>query len=92
MDVVECDIPLLLSKETMKRLDMSIDFGTGSASVLGKEINLMSTRSGHYCIPLSQCVREEINIVLNDSELKKKTRDEKKNSAIKIHRQFCHQF
>ena len=90
VDVVECDIPLLLSKETMKRLDMSIDFGTGSASVLGKAVNLMSTRSGHYCIPLSPFVREEINIVLNDSELKKKTRDEKKNSAIKLHRQFCH--
>ena len=87
VNVVKCDSPLLLSKETMKRLDKSIDFGTGSASVLGKAINLMSTRSGHYCIPLSPFVREDINI---DRELKKKTSDEKKNSAIKLHQQFCH--
>ena len=90
VDVVECDIPLLMSKETMEGMKMKIDFATGMANVLGQDIKLVLTRSGHYCIPLSQCIKEEVCAVFNDSELGHKSREEKKRSAVKLHRQFCH--
>ena len=89
VDVVECDIPLLMSKETMEGMKMKIDFETGVANVLGQDINLVSTRSGHYCIPLSQCIKEEVCVVFNN-ELERKSREDKKRSALKLHRQFCH--
>ena len=90
VDVVDCDIPLLMSKGTMERMRMKIDFESGIANILGKDIKLESTRSGHVCIPLSKYTKEEINAVFSDDTLREKTRDEKKKSALKLHRQFCH--
>ena len=90
VDVVDCDIPLLLSKETMKKLDMNIDFGTGIASVLGMNVDLMTTNSGHYCIPLVTTAKEHVKIVLDESHIKEKSQEDLKKIALKLHRQFCH--
>ena len=54
-DVVESNIPLLLSKEDTKRFNVKTDMQNDTAEILGKEVNLDTTSSGHYCIDLQSC-------------------------------------
>ena len=46
-DVIDNDIPLLLSKDTMKRANTVIDFQNDTAVFFGVKVNLVSTQSGH---------------------------------------------
>ena len=52
-DIVQCKIPLLMSKKSMSRAKMILDFGKNTASIQGRIIKLKTTRSGHYALPLS---------------------------------------
>ena len=47
-DVVDSDIPLLLSKDPMKRAVTCLNFEDDSVTVLKKKIPLSCTSSGHY--------------------------------------------
>ena len=49
--IVDCDTPLLLSKDAVKRAEMRINFVTGPIKVFGLKQKLL-TPSRHYCIPL----------------------------------------
>ena len=53
-DIVDRDIPLLLSRESMKRAGMSIDFKSDTATVFSSTVRLNVTKSGHYTIPLTK--------------------------------------
>ena len=53
-DVVESDIPLLLSKHSMKKSNTVLDFEKDSVSMFGEKLQLQCTDSGHYYIPLSR--------------------------------------
>ena len=53
-DVVECNIPLLLSRDAMKRAKMQINFENDTVVLAGKTVNLICTSTGHYCLPLAQ--------------------------------------
>ena len=55
-DVVECGIPLLLSRKTLKTLKMVLDFENDTMISKGKKdgaIPLVNTKSGHYALPLT---------------------------------------
>ena len=47
-DVVESDIPLLLSKNSMKKAKAVLDFDNDEITFLGVKESLIVTRSGHY--------------------------------------------
>ena len=51
-DVVPSDIPLLLSRKSMKKANMTLDFKNDSAEIFGNVVQLMTTQSGHYAIPI----------------------------------------
>ena len=53
-DVVKSEIPLLLSKESMKAAESKIDFVNDRINIFGKDIHLHFTTSGHYAIPLNE--------------------------------------
>ena len=53
-DVVDADIPLLLSKTAMKRARMTLNFNNDTAEMFGKRIKLLCTTSGHYHVPISR--------------------------------------
>ena len=53
-DVVDSDIPLLLSKDTMKRAGTCLNFENDSVMMLKKKIPLRCTSSGHYYIPITK--------------------------------------
>ena len=52
-DVVDCNIPLLLSLNVMKKADMVLIFKHDIVQLHGGYVNLKLTTSGHYAIPLS---------------------------------------
>ena len=55
-DVVECGIPLLLSRKTLKTFKMVLDFENDTITYKGRRdsaIPLVNTKSGHYALPLT---------------------------------------
>ena len=75
VDVIPSDIPMLLSKAEMV-LYMLED----KVEVLGKSLNLDTTSSGHYLLPL---IDESINIQEIFSINLKEANDEEKAAALK---------
>ena len=53
-DVVNSDIPLLLSKDAMKRAGTCLNFEDDTVMMLKKKIPLSCTLSGHYYIPITK--------------------------------------
>ena len=65
--------------------------------MLGENVKLSFTESGHYCVPISnkkQLIRQngkdQVKIVLHVSDLSSKGIEEKRKMALKLHRQFSH--
>ena len=51
-DVVDCNIPLLMSKTSMKKARMRLDFATDTVGICGRDFEWRSTFSGHFVLPL----------------------------------------
>ena len=93
-EVVPSNIPLLLSKETMKRAKAKLNFDEDKIEMFGENQPMVCTANGHYAIPISKSSLDintdsyaaESSIVLFADE---ETRD-KKAIAKKLHTQFCH--
>ena len=99
-DVISNDVPLLLSKDAMKRANTVIKFQSDEVSMFGKNINLKFTTSGHYAIPISK----NASVAHQDEESEKPTcvyfsnvkkiddadKTEKMKMCVKIHKQFSH--
>ena len=95
-DVVNSEIPLRLSKESMKPAGTKIDVLEDKIDIFGKDISLHFTSSGHYAIPLYD--RYEGSASLDDSrfievfltidKLHNKSQAEKVQIAIKLYQQF----
>ena len=47
VDIVPSNLPLLLSKELMKRANMKLNFQNDTITAFGQRINLIVTKSGH---------------------------------------------
>ena len=90
-DVINSDIPLLLSQASMKWANMNLNFKDDTASVFGKTIELVVTKSDHYAIPLTvSCqIIHSRNANVNVTLTVQTTLDKKK-MAQKLHRQFAH--
>lgn len=83
-DVVDRDIPLLISKPEMKTRGFILDFNNETLTVDGSNHVLQTTSTGHFKIPLWQ-EDEEVNVCVTDmSEI------EQRKTLLKLHRQFRH--
>ena len=80
VDVIPSDIPMLLSKAEMKKSNMVLYMLEDKVEVLGKSLNLDTTSSGHYLLPL---IDESINIQEIFSINLKEANDEEKAAALK---------
>jgi transposase InsO family protein len=91
-EVVKADIPLLLSKDSMKKAGTILDLSNDSAKVFGENVQLELTSSGHYCLNLRpdrlQKIQEPSERVL--TMIDNMSQDDKKKSVVKMHRQFGH--
>ena len=81
-EVVNYDIPLLLSKPDMKRMGFKINLENDTLEVNGQFIDLDTTSSGHYFIPLKEC---EVKIETVQLVAEQKTYKEKKTMINKLH-------
>ena len=52
-DIVESKIPLLLSRRSMSKVGMIIDFSKHTAIINKRHVKLKRTQSGHYGLPIS---------------------------------------
>lgn len=84
-DVIDSDIPLLLSKSDMKRTQMCLDLKNDTAEIMGKTATLNCTNAGHYCIPI---LKEEMPVFAVD--LKTISEKERKKELNKLHCVFGH--
>ena len=82
----------------MKKAEMSIDFSKDTVTIFGKTQKLLFTSSGHYCISIGKQIEScmKLDLVNNDnntilfSDWEHKSRKEKHDAMIKLHRQFSH--
>ena len=92
-NVVENEIPMLLSQKSLKSAGCNLDFTTDTATLLGQNIKLTKTNTGHYCVPLSKYIlgpTSDTKIVLHTNCLEGLTIPQKKQKALKLHKQFSH--
>ena len=97
-EIFNCDLPLLLSKDPIKKAEMSTDFSKDTVIIFGKTQKLLFTSSGHYCIPVGKQIElcTKLDLVNNDNNMiifsgwEHKSRKEKHDAMIKFHRQFSH--
>lgn len=95
--VVSDQIPLLISKQTMKKASMILDFKNDTVEAFGAKQRLIFTNSGHCSIPLnSKNTKEEVcvcavdNIILTNEDNSDPDRKTILNNISKIHKQYCH--
>ena len=92
-DIVQSDIPLLLSRSSKKKANMHLNFEDDTVKAFNQDINLVVTKSGHYVLPLtlpcqllSRCGADpKLNVTLSAEHTKSK-----EEIAVKLHRQFAH--
>ena len=89
-DVVESDIPLLLSRTAMKKAAVKMDLENDTATIMGKEVAINLTTSGHYCIPIDKSEEVPVeNVCAVNLEILSK--QDRIKTLLKLHRQFAHQ-
>eukprot|EP00112_Aurelia_sp_Birch-Aquarium-sp1_P025873 Seg886.5 transcript_id=Seg886.5/GoldUCD/mRNA.D3Y31 product="hypothetical protein" protein_id=Seg886.5/GoldUCD/D3Y31 len=93
-DVVDTEIPLLMSKAAMKKANTILDFDQDRVIMFGEEQTLLKTSSGHYAIPITKS-RQIIEKGKIDNELcllakNITTKDDREKVALKLHKQCCH--
>lgn len=88
-DVVNSDIPLLLSRSSMKKAKIKMDLENDTAIILGKEVALNLTSSGHYCIPIDKTETVSTQEV-NSVKLEELNILDRKSALLKLHCQFAH--
>jgi transposase InsO family protein len=88
-DVVDSDIPLLLSKNAMKGAKVKLNLENDTAEIFGVQVMLNHTTSGHYCVPIDKNenipVESVCAVKLFDLDNEAQYR-----SMVKLHRQFGH--
>jgi hypothetical protein len=87
-DVVEADVPLLLSLGTMASLGMIIDLGNAIVTVFGQSTQLTRTSSGHLSLSLtnpSDVIERAYVVSLESAEP-----DVLKKQLSHLHKQFGH--
>ena len=96
-DVIKKDLPLLISRESMKMANTVISFneeGKEKVTMFGKAQKLYVSASGHLCLPVAKynVVMEEeaCDTILFTGTVSSMTKEQKKRIAKKLHEQFAH--
>ena len=76
----------------MKKEEVKLDFVNDKVNILGKDVNLCFTSSGHYTIPLNVQQNENLTvatILMATENISEKSTKEKKQITEKLHKQFA---
>ena len=77
-NMVANDIPQPLSRKSMKKANITLDFKKDRAVIFDQSIQLLVTKSGHYAIPINL-----YKTILNN--VTSRVNKSKNNIAIKLH-------
>ena len=91
-DIVDADVPLLFSKDSMKKAGMTVNFMMDNLIFQGQILPLTVSQSGHYILPITEAMqalhdpqtKSNITFSTQSGELSKG------DIARKLHRQFAH--
>ena len=92
-DIVQNDIPLLLSRKAMRTANMTLYFKNDNAIIFGEPEKLIVRKSGHYALPISPYNKILKNIVTGtnpNTALITISNKSRKDNARKLHRQFSY--
>ena len=91
--IVDDQIPLLISKQSMKDARMVLDFGDDTVKAFGVKQKIILNKSGHCSIPLSKyTIHQQVCLCKSGEEIVNLTMEstDKRKTAIKLHKQFAH--
>lgn len=90
VDIIDSDIPLLLSKNEMRRLGIGIDMKRDRVTINDKPLVVNTTSAGHYIIDLLDkgAVYDMHQVLMID--IKRADAKEQKKVLEKLHAQFGH--
>ena len=91
-DVVECEIPLLFSKNSLKRGSGSINFAKDKIVILNQHLPLETTSTGHYILRISRNPEgpiEEVGDILFNVNVADLNQSDLNKTASKWHKQFA---
>lgn len=88
--IVNTDIPLLLSKNTMKNMGMQLNFEDDQVSIENDKFDLMTTSSGHYVLPINDKILSCKNYISEATQEIFAVELDEKMKAQKLHRRFAH--
>ena len=93
VDIIDSDIPLLMSKSHMKQLGITLNMANDTASINGKPIRVDTTSAGHFILNLfgdnehqDTMLMQEIHAV----NMLKETDEVQQKMLQKLHKQFGH--
>ena len=93
-EVINKNLPLLLSRESMKKAKTVINFHDGTCYMFGNKQNLQMTSNGHFCVPLNKTSFDRegntSHMILFNDKLENKNESERMRIAKKLHQQFAH--
>lgn len=96
VQVVSCNVPLLMSRQSLKKAGADLDFKTDTLTIFEQTVPLEITESGHYCLSLSRSINNPhspaTQKILFTSILEGCTQDNTEclKRALKLHKQFAH--
>ncbi|VDI33647.1 Hypothetical predicted protein [Mytilus galloprovincialis] len=70
-EVVDCEIPLLLSKDSLKRAQTVLDLHNDKVTMFGKPVDVHFTSNGHYCINIKDRRTGQTDSVVSEEEILK---------------------
>ena len=53
-DVIDTDLPLLLSRSVMEKANVKIDFSNDTVSMLNQKVNIVFISIRHYPVPITK--------------------------------------
>ena len=91
-DVVEADVPLLLSKSSLQRAEAKIDFENNQITILDQILPLSETSGGHYLLSLTREMDSKSDYVQRILFTSPFSENDMHNEqkVKKLHRQFAH--
>ena len=93
IDVVQNDIPLLLSRKAIKTVNMTLDFKNNNEFIFDEPEKLIVTKSGHYALPINPYSKILNSVVAGTNPNITPTNMSNKSKhyiAVKLHWQFLY--
>ena len=88
--IVDNDVPLLLSSDTMKKMRLIINYDIDKVFMGHGQADLQRTKSGHIVIPIGRCSKDLKDVQEDLHEVYFIDYNDSKKTASHLHRYYAH--